>query len=999
MAVGLRLLGTPAIGHEGRWLEPPPGRVSALLYYLAFQGGWVDRGDLAFLFWPDHPEQSARSNLRKTLGRAREFPFTRQLEAERTRLRWRIDTDTDRLFRAAADRRWSTVIELYRGELLRGFAVANAQEFERWLEEAREQLRSSFRAAVMARSEELEAAKRFAEAAELLERLRKLDPFDEDLLRHQLHDFRQAGQRRRALVSFEQFRAYLQHEFAAEPEHATLALIEEIRADEAGTGTAVAVVPTVRGASSGPSHNLPLQPTEFVGRLLEQQRIAGLLADPSCRLITLVAPGGMGKTRLALAAGSANLERFPDGVFFVPLAASDTSEQMLYEVAGALGLGAPQQDVREKIVSHLATRTCLLILDNLEHLPGSGAVIADLLLAASGLKVIATSREQLHLRSEWLFELGGLGYPTNAASDDLASYDAVELFRRQAERIRPDFAPRNEQLQQVARICQLVAGMPLALELAAGWLRVLTSADIVAELERSIDLLETSAPDMPERHRSIRAVFDYSWQLLSASQQRALAALAIFRDGFDRTAARRVTGATTRVLLELVGKSLLQRSETGRFGMHPLIFQYAALRLAELPGLAAEMQANHGSYYLEHLQGLDRVLRQGRQKEALEAMDLDAANIYAMWRWAVAERKLSELEAVVGGLDKFFTQRNRYREGIELFEQSVADLEMSDPGHHRTIGRISGVIAWLHVRLGEYDRGWHHAERALELLQPLAAGDALTEAYNVVGAINGIWGRYPEAKFAFEQALGLARSQGDSRYVAYYQNNLAITEKELGNYGEAERLYREALEQGRRLGEQVSVVRNLNNLGLLLRAMGRLDDARTTVREGLEMARSMGFEQTLPHLLGSLGGIEFDSGALGEAHRLFSQALELVRASGTRGTETSMLAGLAMVETARGEHETAQRLFREALGIAVESKSDKAALSIVAELIELRARQGRPAEAGELLALVNGHPSSDSATRERARCIADRHPDLAETVAIPEGTELAPALRRVLAGL
>ena len=406
----------------------------------------------------------------------------------------------------------------------------------------------------------------------------------------------QASQQfRQAVSTFEQFKHSLDKEFGAEPELATVELLESARQTVPLSSAKQVVTPPVTLASETTIlDNLPGQLTPFVGREIERKRIAEQLADPDCRLLTLVAPGGMGKTSLALAVAREQLETFKDGVWFVPLAAVADAEQMLFAVTDALTL-FPTQDPKAQLLSHLEDKDMLLLLDNLEHL-SELTLISEMLASARGLKILATSRAQLRLRAEWLFDVSGLSFPKKDTIS-AETYDAVELFLQTASRLAPDLRFEASDLQVISRICRLVAGMPLAIELAASWLRILAPEDIASEITQSLDVLETSAPDMPERHQSIRAVFDYSWELLTPKQQVALAKLTIFKGSFDRQASVSILKLSTRELLELVSKSLLQRDADGRFALHPLIHFYASEKLAA-NGLES-LSTNHAQYYAE----------------------------------------------------------------------------------------------------------------------------------------------------------------------------------------------------------------------------------------------------------------------------------------------------------------------------------------------------------------------------------------------------------------
>ncbi len=280
-----------------------------------------------------------------------------------------------------------------------------------------------------------------------------------------------------------------------------------------------------------------------------------LITDPEARLVTIVGPGGMGKTRLSLAIAEQYLgeDYFPNGVFFIALAPLRSTEHIVPTMADAFdfqleGGGPGTRSPRQQILDYLRSKRMLLVLDNFEHLLAGVDLVSDILGAAPEVKILVTSRERLHLRPEQLFPIQGLEFPDWETPEDAANYTAIRLFIQSAQRVRPDFALRADDLTYLTRICRLVDGMPLGVELAAAWVDLLSLADIAAEIRQSLDFLETDLHDVPARHRSIRAIFDTSWGRLSQREQAAMAQLSVFRGGFTRPAAQQVAGANLRTL-------------------------------------------------------------------------------------------------------------------------------------------------------------------------------------------------------------------------------------------------------------------------------------------------------------------------------------------------------------------------------------------------------------------------------------------------------------------
>src|SRR3954469_17290896 len=338
----------------------------------------------------------------------------------------------------------------------------------------------------------------------------------------------------------------------------------------------------------GGMKNLPLPRKSFLGRASELEEIDRLLEDPECRLLTLVGPGGAGKTRLALQAAARRVDRYPHGVHFVPLAsvaspdllAPALAESIQFAVDGAHS-GFSAQD---QLLDYLSERSTLLVLDNFEHLVEDSGFLSELVERAPHVELLTTSRERLNVQSEWVLDVEGLGVAENGNGNGSAS--AVRLFVERARQVVPGFAV--DDATEVLRICLRVDVMPLGIELSASWASVLSCAEIAAEIEGSIDFLATSMRDVPERHRSLRAAIDQSWRLLTDEQRSAFSRLSVFRGSFDRAAAIAFTGADLRLLSELVAKSLLRRPDFGRFELHELLRQYAAEQLRLSPAEEAD---------------------------------------------------------------------------------------------------------------------------------------------------------------------------------------------------------------------------------------------------------------------------------------------------------------------------------------------------------------------------------------------------------------------------
>ena len=587
-------------------------KARALLIYLAAEPRAHRRAQLADLLWPGMPEGSARHNLSQALFNVRESigdrtaapPFllssrdTIQLNpagdhtvdvARFTTLLAACDSHAHAQLESCLDcaPRLQQAVDLYQGDFLAHFFLADSAVFEEWAVQQREYLRRRAQHALRHLTTYYEQSKAYRPALALCERQLALDPWCEQAHQQFMRLLALSGQRSSALAHFERCRRLLADELGVEPSPTTQALytqlqtgalmdkVAEGQGDKVFESTAAVTPSPCHPVTLSPLHNLPTQLTPFLGLEEELAAIKTLLNNPDCRLLTLVGVGGMGKTRLAIQVAIQQQGAFRHGSAFAALAPVVGREQIVTAIADALGIVLYQaSDRAAQLFHYLQGKSLLLVLDNFEHLltdSASVSLIGELLAHALALKVLVTAREPLQVQAEWVYEVQGLPLPSQADEVALAASSAAQLFIQRAGQARVGFRLTADDYPAVLRICQLVEGLPLGIELAAAWVRTLSCTEIAQELQRNLDFLANTARDAPARHRSLRAVFDHSWQLLTGEEQEVLRKLALFRGGFGREAAAAVADASLSVLAALVAKSLLRRTSAGRYDLHELV--------------------------------------------------------------------------------------------------------------------------------------------------------------------------------------------------------------------------------------------------------------------------------------------------------------------------------------------------------------------------------------------------------------------------------------------
>jgi predicted ATPase/DNA-binding CsgD family transcriptional regulator len=520
------------------------------------------------------------------------------------------------------------------------------------------------------------------------------------------------------------------------------------------------------------AHKFPPQPTIFVGRSHELADLDRLLRDPACRLLTLVGPGGMGKTRLASEAAVKLLDQFPEGVYFVALQPLATPDLIIPSVLELLDCQlAPGPDPTEKLLNALREKSVLLVLDNFEHLMDATPLLSDILNEAPMVKLLVTSRERLNIRDEWVLEIGGLSVPNGDSSRAVEDYSAVQLFVQNARRVHPGFS-LADQTEAVVRICQLLDGMPLALELASSWARALSSAEIVAEIERGLDILETSARDVPARHRNMRAVLDHSWERLDSVEHDVLKKMSVFRGGFTRDAARVVTGASLPVLAMLVDKSWLQHDSAGeRYDIHELLRQYAGEKL-EQSGLASQTLDAHLHYFADFMSVREGGIKYRRQTESLAEIECDFENVRSAWKRATVAGDLASINQMLEAMNFFCDMRARFDEGVELFTYAAKAFA----GREDREGRLTYIrlrarrVRLILLGLGSPDGGLSDLIEELEAYLPitLAYQSPRDIAFNfyLLGLLKGMADFVADGVRAIKESLDIYTELDDRFYIA-----------------------------------------------------------------------------------------------------------------------------------------------------------------------------------------------------------------------------------------
>ena len=664
-----------------------------------------------------------------------------------------------------------------------------------------------------------------------------------------------------------------------------------------------------------PHHNLPWQPSRFVGRHQEMSEVARLLSNTTIRLITILGAGGMGKTRLALEAARTHLSRFADGVYFVPFASIRSTEHIATAIAEQIGLQFHSESAPPtQLLSFLAPKQMLLVLDNFEHLLDGAHLVTDILQAAPQVKVLVTSREKLNLSGETIFTLAGLHFPDMDTPTPPLEYDAVLLLIESAQRVRPDFALQPDDFVDLARICKLTAGMPLALVLAASWLDMLTLKQIAAAIQQGIDILKSEMRDLPERQRSVRATLDYSWARLSDSERDVFRKLSVFRGGFTADAAQVVARATIRHLRRLIDQSLVQALLTGRYDIHELVRQYAAEQL-ELSGEAHSAGDAHSSFYLGFVKEREADIKGRRQRAALDEIEADFENVRAAWDWALERMDLVSIGDGAEALALFLSLRGSWKDKDDLFLEAINRLApQGDETPHPVWGKVV-------VRGPLIAGAMAQTDLALEMARQHADKAEIAHCLFRMGLLDSLSKLDQTSLRLLEESAVCFQEVGDSYHVANALYWAGILYRLRGEHTPASAYSQQSLDLRRTIGDHWGMAFSVVELGMALFVRGNLDEAERCLREAYLMAKNerasigawLGIDLGGIYALGKQGNIQ-EARALVEVG--LSTAPEVTMTHIPRLHRALALNFLSLIECMNDNYAKARTLGEEAQGVA-----------------------------------------------------------------------------------
>ncbi|MBN1876435.1 MAG: tetratricopeptide repeat protein [Anaerolineae bacterium] len=1057
VSLDIRLLGTFQVTLRGKSITNfATDKARALLVYLVVESEQPHRRDaLAGLLWPDQPQRKARQSLRQALSHVRQA--IEQAEVSEfllvTRETVQFDPESDywadvNVFSAIYEanryhhhrsmgmcrvclQRIEQMVTLYRGDFMEGFFLDDSTQFEEWALLRREWYHLHIVEALTILARYYERRGDYVQARDFIQRQVALEPWREEAHRQLMALWVQDGQRSAALKQYEKCYHVLKEELGVAPTAETTAFYEEIKASENlhlfHSAFPFSLLPSPFFLPSSP-FSIP-----FIGREHELPELADMLAMPNCRLITLVGPGGIGKTRLAFQVAMDHKGCFADGIALVPLASIDSMNLMLAAIADTLQFSFyGSQDAKTQLLHHLRGKDLLLVLDNMDYLLEESLFLAEMLRYAPGVTLLVTSRERLNLQEEWVYSLEGLEYP--AFDETVCQMDwqqvstmfsAVKLFVQCAERADRRFLLSEQNVFDVLKVCCLVEGMPLALELAAAWTPIRTCAEIALDIEHSLDTLVTSLRNVLPRHRSVQASFEYSWRLLSVSERETLTSLGVFRGGFYADAAMQVAFAGSAQLAALVQKSLLRHAADGRYHIHHLLWQYVTEKLRAQSQQEIILRERHARYYAGFLQQREGALKGALQSTAIREIAADTANIRTAWLWAVtcleqaqgmdaagAEIIQTAIEILGSSLESFYLfylLRNWYQEGEALLGRATTAIEQlqtpTEQARHllgellarqgkcceftetsekarrmfeRSLAIFRDLHVWRETALPLYGIGY-----IFHLLgQPEQATQYFQESLSVYRRVEDRWGIanvlsslcmiarrkgiFAEAEKFGQESLTIRREIGDLRGIASSLNNLSMVYTAQGDYARSKVVLEESLDLCYRLEYKIGIANALTNLCYTMFGLGNPAAAEHFEQESLAVYRDIGDDWGVALSLNNLGCLALEQKAYRRARPLYEEAIVIYRDIGVKSGLANTLNNLGEVCAMLGESDLACRYLYEALVIAWDTGELPIVVEILTRLAPLFARDGQRERGMELLAVALAHPALLPTTQAQA---------------------------------
>jgi len=828
--------------------------------------------------------------------------------------------------------RWSEAIQQYNKALDLYRADYLAEDlYEDWTQLKRQQLSEQYLSVIEGLIRSHNEVAQHGLVIDLCKRLIELQPAKESAYQAWMKAAHLSGQTDQVAQIYDQCVNALKQNLDVALSQETIQLFEQIQSGSVPESEQV--VP----------NNLPRMTTSFIGRADSLELIGSLLADENKQLVTLVGPGGIGKTRLALESANNHLNHFKEGVFWIDLSSLTSINTVVTALADVVHFTFHgPRDPKEQLFDYLSQKEMLLILDNAEHLVDETSEwIQGLMDSAPNIQMLITSRERLKLPVEVVLEVLGMPVPV-LNSADLNNHDIIQLFLDRIHHIDPRFAVNDQSLPSVIAICELVEGMPLGVELAIAWTRLLPLDEIATEIAESIQRLSVVPlfeDDGPSRH--LEAVFEWSWSLMSEQERQSFANLAVFRNGFTREAAADVANADLKALAALLDKSLLYRREGSRYYIHEVLRQYGQDRLKD----DASQRRQHLSFFGDLAEKAEALLQSSEQTIWLNRLQQEQDNFRAAMTWALDGNDIEQGARLAGNLGRFWESRSHFAEGRQWLNQAVAVKELSASTRamvlmwsgwmasfhgdrelaqaytelslplYQRLGDQRG-IAWVlnnlgnqHFLKGDYQLAQEHFEKSASIQEDLGYQEGVAFCMTNLGLVTAAQNQFEKAEIYFEKSLKIRHDMGDRFHIAWNNINLSYVLMQVEKYDQAIALLTESKSILEDMQDKMGAAVALSYMGTIYMNLDDLKQAESYQHQSLKLRREIDETRGIVISLNQLGQISLLREDIPLAKDFFQQSLAVVNQGYDKRNVANSLLGLAQVHANQEEYEVAAKLF------------------------------------------------------------------------------------------